>query len=91
MPYGYYQFVRVISFTILGYLAYSEHLKANKALFILYLFGAILFNPFIKVALGRTIWQIVDIVVAVFLISTTFVDIKRRKVKITATNNGEHP
>ena len=37
---------------------------------IIYVALALLFQPFIKVALGRTIWNVVDILVALGLIGT---------------------
>jgi hypothetical protein len=39
---------------------------------------ALLFNPFVKVALGRDTWNFVDIVVAVFLIASIFL-LKEKK------------
>ncbi len=79
MPYGYYQLVRYISFAVFVYLAYTAYNK-NKdftAVFWIYLFLAILFQPFIKIALGRTIWNIVDVVVAIWLI----VDSTRKRIE----------
>lgn len=72
MPYGYYQLVRYIAmagFVVLAYLA-SE--KQDKIEMIVYVCLAILFQPFIKIALGRQIWNIVDIVVGTGLIITIF-------------------
>ncbi|WP_246012315.1 DUF6804 family protein [Chryseobacterium salivictor] len=70
MPYGYYQLVRHVSFTVFVYLAYSAYKENNDftAVFWIYLFLAILFQPFMKIALGRTIWNIVDVAVAIWLI-----------------------
>lgn len=68
MPYGYYQLVRVtalIGFSILGYDAYRKGLINYMIIFI----GlALLFQPFIKIALGRQIWNIVDVVIAIWLL-----------------------
>ena len=44
---------------------------------IIYLALAFLFQPFIKVALGRTIWNIVDVVVSIGLIISIFWKSKR--------------
>jgi len=44
---------------------------------IVYVCLALLFQPFIKVALGRTGWNIVDVVVAVILLATFFAGSKR--------------
>ena len=64
MPYGYYQFVRVVSTLIFSYIAYQERSRQIMWLFI----GlAILFQPIEKLALGRTLWNITDIAVAIFL------------------------
>ena len=67
-PYGYYQFVRIaatIGFVLLAYDAYE---KGSKIQTIVYIGLAILFQPLIKVALGRTIWNIVDVIVTIMLL-----------------------
>lgn len=35
---------------------------------------ALLFQPFVKIALGRTMWNIVDVVVAIILLFMAFND-----------------
>lgn len=77
MPYGYYELVRFVAmavFVILGYLAFKEK---KEILGLIYIFLALLFQPFFKVALGREIWNVVDVVVAVGLI----VSLKSNKEK----------
>jgi hypothetical protein len=72
LPYGFYQFVRLaalIGFTILGYRA-SE--KENKTEMIVYIILAILFQPLIKIALGREIWNIVDVILGMGLFISIF-------------------
>lgn len=64
--YGYYQLVRFVGMTGFAILAYNE--RKNKALLTIWVLSAILINPFFKVALGRTIWNIVDVIWAVSLI-----------------------
>lgn len=74
MPYGYYQLVRFIGmlgFALLAYYSYRQTQKVNEVA-IIYISLALLFQPFIKVALGRTIWNIIDIVVAIGLILSLF-------------------
>jgi hypothetical protein len=73
MPYGYYEFVRfagLVGFAILAYQA-NEQGKQKEVV----LFGALalLFQPFFKIALGRDIWNIVDVVVGIGLILSVFV------------------
>ena len=79
MPYGYYQFVRfasLVGFTILAY----ESIKKEKIVeVIIYVSLALLFQPFFKVALGRVMWNIVDVVVGVGLLITLFVDKEKDK------------
>lgn len=72
MPYGYYQLVRFIAMVSFAYLAY-DYYKLNKV-GVSYAFVALalLFQPFLKVALGRLVWNIVDVIVATFLILLFF-------------------
>ncbi|MDA6069209.1 hypothetical protein NJT12_06215 [Flavobacterium sp. AC] len=72
MPYGYYQFVRFVSMIGFAYFAYSANEQINKNETFVYIGLAILFQPFIKVTLGRTIWNIVDLVVGIGLILSLF-------------------
>ena len=68
MPYGYYTFVRFVSMVAFGVIAYRYYIQHKIALTITFASLALLFQPFIKVALGRTMWNIVDVVVAVLLV-----------------------
>lgn len=80
MTYGYYEFARFIGmfgFAILAYLNYQKNQAISSGV-IIYIALALLFQPFIKVALGRTIWNIVDVVVSVGLISSIFLKPKKR-------------
>lgn len=69
-PYGYYQFVRFAAMVGFGYLAYKANEQGTKNETFIYLVLAILFQPFVKIALGRTIWNIVDVIVAIGLIAS---------------------
>ena len=70
MPYGYFQLVRFIGMVIFIILAYFEKDKTNKTLMIVWICSAVLINPFIKIALGRFIWNIIDVIWAILLIGT---------------------
>ncbi len=64
MPYGYYQavrFVGMLGFALLAYYSYEDNKKVEV---IIYIALALLFQPFLKVALGRTIWHVVDVIVS---------------------------
>jgi len=68
MPYGYFQLVRFLALIGFTYLAYNAKQKENQRMAIIYFLLALLFQPFIKIALGRTLWNIVDIIVGIGLI-----------------------
>ena len=74
MPYGYYQFVRFAAFLVFGYLAYDAVNGSKNEIAIAYGALALLFQPFLKIALGRTMWNVVDVIVAGVLIITIFVN-----------------
>jgi hypothetical protein len=67
-PYGYYQFVRLIAMLGFIYLAYEAFLEDNKILLIVFLLLTILFQPIIKISLGRTLWNILDVLVGTGLL-----------------------
>ena len=51
-------------------LAYESYGKGNNQAVIVYVGLAILFQPLFKIALGREMWNIVDVVVGVGLIGS---------------------
>jgi hypothetical protein len=71
MPYGYFQLVRFLGMIGFVVLAYNDYPK-NQNWFILWASSAILINPFIKIALGREIWNIVDVSFAIVLTYSAF-------------------
>ena len=73
MPYGFYQFVRFAAMIGFGILAFQSAESENKSFLIIYGALAILFQPFFKIALGRELWNIVDVIVGVGLIISLFV------------------
>jgi hypothetical protein len=79
MPYSYYQFVRFATLIGFAYLAYSANEQGNKNEVFIYISLALLFQPFVKIALGRTLWNIVDLIVGIgLLLSLAFrKDIKK--------------
>lgn len=77
MPYGFYQFVRFSSLIGFGILAYWASEEQRQTEIIIYCSLALLFQPIFKIALGREIWNIVDVIVGIGLILSLIV--KRRK------------
>ncbi len=67
MPYGFYQFVRFATMAIFAYLAYCEYKNSHVDRMILFIVLAILFQPFAKIALGRGLWNIFEVIVAGYL------------------------
>lgn len=72
MPYGYYQFVRFAALLGFVILAFQANEQQNKTEMIVYIGLALLFQPFVKVALGRTIWNLVDVLVGIGLLVSLF-------------------
>jgi hypothetical protein len=72
MPYGYYQFVRFAGLIGFAILAYQAHEQGRQTEMIIYGGLALLFQPFFKIALGREMWNIVDVVVGIGLLISMF-------------------
>lgn len=66
--YGFYQLVRLIATFGFALLAYYEYQNKRITLTIGFSFLVLLFQPFVKITLGRTMWNVVDVVVAILLI-----------------------
>lgn len=79
MPYGYYQFVRFAALVGFAILAYQAHEEGREREMIIYGVLALLFQPFFKIALGREIWNLVDVLVGIGLILSTFIKPKAGK------------
>ena len=78
MPYGYYQAVRFIGmlgFALLAYFSYQQNQKVEA---IIYVALALLFQPFIKVSLGRIAWNITDVIVSAGLLISIFINIRKK-------------
>ena len=72
MPYGYYTFVRFVAMVAFGVFAYVYWQREGKGLAVTFGALAVLFQPIIKIALGRTMWNVVDVAVAVLLLVCFF-------------------
>jgi hypothetical protein len=72
MPYGYYQFVRFAGLIGFVILAYTANDKDRQTEMIIYGGLALLFQPFFKIALGREMWNIVDVVIGIGLLISIF-------------------
>ena len=72
MPYGFYQFVRFAGLIGFAILAYQANQQGRQTEMIIYGGLALLIQPFFKIALGREMWNIVDVVVGIGLIISIF-------------------
>jgi hypothetical protein len=78
MPYGYYQFVRFMALTGFAALAcFSYKANRNREMFI-FIVLAVLFQPLVKIALGRMLWNAVDVIVAAGLLFSLIIKLKKR-------------
>lgn len=76
MPYGFYQLVRFAGMIGFAILAYKAKQQGRQTEMIIYSGLSLLFQPFFKIALGREIWNIVDVGVGVGLLISVFMKTK---------------
>lgn len=77
MPYGFYEFIRFIAMIGFVYLAFDANQLDRSSEMFIYIALAILFQPFFKIALGRELWNIVDVFVGIGLIVSVFIKPKK--------------
>jgi len=74
MSYGFYQLVRFVALIGFGILAYKANEENKNTEMIIFGGLALLFQPFFKIALGREIWNIVDVIVGIGLVVSLFMN-----------------
>ena len=79
MPYGYFMLVRFVMMVACGWMAYRYFTIKKSIAAWVYVILAVLFQPIYKIVLGRGIWNVVDVVVAVFLIVLYIVERRLEK------------
>lgn len=72
MPYGYYMVVRIVATILFVIFARQYYLLRKEEFAITFGFLALLFQPLIKVSLGRDVWNMVDVSVAILLLILWF-------------------
>lgn len=77
MPYGYFTLVRILATVVFGLYAYRSFVAKKEGLTWAFVTLALLFQPFAKVGLGRTVWNIIDVIVAIGLIVLFFYEWKK--------------
>ena len=76
MPYGYFMLVRFVMMVACGTMALQFFQKQKNGLMWTFATLALLFQPFAKIALGRAMWNGVDVMVAIALIALFFLEKK---------------
>lgn len=79
MPYGYFMIVRLLAMVFFAYFAYHFFTADKESLAIVFVSLALLFQPFLKIALGRQMWNVVDVVVAAFLIVLSVIGYSKKQ------------
>ena len=69
MLYGYYTLIRFVAMVVFGCMAFSFYNQKNLPLCVVAGALVLLFQPFAKIVLGRDMWNVVDVVVAIGLIA----------------------
>lgn len=68
LPYGFFQLVRFVAAGGFALLAVQHFDRSSNNTAWTFVALALLFQPFFKVALGRPLWNIVDVAVAAWLL-----------------------
>lgn len=84
-PYGYYVLVRFAAMVVFGYMAFSFYNERRVEYAIVAGVLALLFQPFVKVALGREVWQVVDALIGIGLIIFVVCDSKKKPTAVPAS------
>lgn len=79
MPYGFYTLVRFAATAAFVYLSYDLFKNRRDGMGFLFATLAVLFQPFFKVSLGKTIWNFVDVIVAIGLIYLIIKTFKKKQ------------
>jgi len=80
MPYDYYQIVRYVGMIGLAYLSYYNYTLKNIKYSILFATFALLINPFagLKIHLSKMTWNIIDIIIVVFIILNALLESRKK-------------
>lgn len=71
MPYSYFNILRIYAVIVFGILLFqipSKKQNLQNSKFIIYLILIFLFQPIFKIPLGRTLWNIIDVIIAIWML-----------------------
>ena len=80
MPYGYYTLIRIVAAILFVVFASQYYEVKKEELAITFGILASLFQPLIKIPLGREIWNMVDVAVAILLLILWYKEKKENEV-----------
>ena len=87
MPYGYFTLVRILATVVFSLYAYRCYMAKKEVFTWVFVTLALLFQPFAKVGLGRTVWNIIDVIVAIGLVVLFIYDRKKGGSKTVVNSN----
>lgn len=69
MPYGYFQFLRLVVFATFGFAAFVAINKNSSVKAVVFGSIAFLFNPMYPISFDREVWMLVDLAAAAILLA----------------------
>ena len=81
LPYGAYTLIRFVAMAAFAFIAWNYFNEQKIPLTVVFAALTLLFQPFVKIHLGRTVWNVVDVIVAALLIGLTLYELKAGKDK----------
>ncbi len=81
LPYGAYTLIRFAAMVVFAVIAVKYYNEQKIPLTVVFAALALLFQPFVKIHLGRTVWNVVDVIVAALLIGLALYELKAGKEK----------
>ncbi len=97
VPFAYYQFTRISVFCLLCYLGYIYYQEKKMLLLIPIILCVILFNPLVKIAFKKHLWQKIDLVIGIIFIAWALAEIafyfwhKKKRIVKEASNIPHSP
>jgi len=70
--YGFFTLLRFVVFATTAYVAWMAFENQKEKWVWIFGFIAVLFNPFFPIHIDRDTWVVIDFIVGVFLLATTF-------------------
>ena len=79
MPYGFYTLVRFVAMIVFVIIAYKYGAEEKMGIAVVAGALALLFQPLIKITLGRVVWNVVDVIAALALIALFVHELQQEK------------